>query len=932
MPYEVRKANKKFCVFNSDTNENKGCSDTRKKAVDHMKALYAAENGYTNDAAIWLDLDELEDAIYHLKLAMGLQTGLSEGFITFTQEMSDEFMTHLEEALAALGEFEGEEAIEELDEDEVLVSSGPESLDTEVDFEEFPWEGPIVYEGVLTGDNRLFKPGAITWEPDTLPWAFRWQKHAAQGHGGSVPVGRVDDIKRFEDGSIHGYGVVIPALSPDATEYLNLLKTGVGGGVSVDGDSALFEIVDVVTEATEAVGEPPHQDNCDKPPTRCEFSSMRLRALSAVDVPAFIHAKIHLVDNTDETVDETMPAGDIFTEDVLTAPVYNTQGSIVVGDEAVRIEELAARVKKATNGWNFYSLVASAIPVLPSTEAFIEPNFDGPTALTVTKDGKVFGHLALFNTCHIGFPGTCVKPPKGSKYQYFHTGQIDTIEGDFVDVGHLTFNVGHAPMNASPKQAADHYKAAQYDNVQTVAADVRAGEDQFGIWVVGALRSTLSEEDIRAFRSAPLSGDWRRIAGKLELVGALAVNVPGFPVPRVKALVASGETETLFTFLEDDDEEFISDYELKLRVNKKTSLAQRLGNDFTVGNIITADGNNDGNSKDYILDEDNAFDYETELRFDKKASLALRLSDTPVFAQSINDFLAANDEIDPNSISDEELRNLELPPLPNNITKKDIEDLTKGYTKEQLLHDLQDIRALLDDPTAKISEKDRKNIELLYQAFIQTDKAGKKLTASGMDVQEFYNQCHGADGKFCPTGGGRGGGGGGGGGVSGKAFVKCGPTEYFDKASGTCKPKTHGSKHGGGGGGGGSGGSGGSKHGPSAKDMNAADRTKAVTLLENYQQARAHAKGWATLALVAGLASAAASHGVLPLVATVSPILANPAVLAGLAGLGIYQAGKALNAARNHKKDFTLTISKVNKRDKIEDVIRRQRARQGKIV
>jgi hypothetical protein len=40
--------------------------------------------------------------------------------------------------------------------------------------------------------------------------------------------------------------------------------------------------------------------------------------------------------------------------------------------------------------------------------------------------------------------------------------------------------------------------------------------------------------------SGKVSGDWRRIGGQLRLVGLLAVNVPGFPIPRPQARVASG--------------------------------------------------------------------------------------------------------------------------------------------------------------------------------------------------------------------------------------------------------------------------------------------------------------------------------------------------------------------------------------------------------
>lgn len=45
MPYRLGKQDGKYCVFNKDTGENKGCSDSRAKAVAHMRALYAVEGG-----------------------------------------------------------------------------------------------------------------------------------------------------------------------------------------------------------------------------------------------------------------------------------------------------------------------------------------------------------------------------------------------------------------------------------------------------------------------------------------------------------------------------------------------------------------------------------------------------------------------------------------------------------------------------------------------------------------------------------------------------------------------------------------------------------------------------------------------------------------------------------------------------------------------
>lgn len=780
--------------------------------------------------------------------------------------------------MAALQEYEELSEIETEDDPQELSSdTDSETFDSEP-MKEYPWTGPIVFENVATGDNRIFKSDSINWEPETLPWAFRWQKSSGQGHAGSVPVGRVDSLERMPDGSIHGYGVVIPALSLEATEYMKLLETGVGGGVSVDGDSAQFDVMEN-----------------DEGQPRVEFSSMRLRALSAVDIPAFNGARIHLIKPNKYPViarDQapvTAPAMAVEIEENVFA-VEEAVDTEIIDSEAVEIEipvNTDFRTKE-TIGWRFDALIASAIPVLPSVEAFVDPEFTGPTPLTVTKDGRVFGHLALFNTCHIGFPGTCVKPPKGSKYQYFHTGQIETAEGDLVDIGHLTFNTGHAGMKDTARSAAEHY-----DNTGTVAADVRAGEDEFGIWVVGALRSHLTDVDIRAFRSAPLSGDWRRIAGRLELVGALAVNVPGFPVPRARALVASGETETLFTFLEDDDEEFFSDYEMKLRLNKKAALAKKVGPltaSVSIEDSLAVEGS------------DPISDYELQLRYNKKLALAQRFDNKSEFAQSLPDFLAEKDGEVPSADNLPDT----VPELPNTPTKADIAKIAANYTQSELLHDLQDLRDLLDDPEEKIKATDRKNLEALYSLFITTNKAGKKVTMAGEDLEEFYNHCHGKGGKFCPTGGR-------GGGVSGKAGGPGGGNNRGPRPGGhggpprTGKPGGHQGKPGGG------------------IDKNAHDREQAVRQLSGYRNSKISARRWAVTSAIATAAHLAIRGGLplIKLVGPISPLLASPAVLAGLGGLGLYHAGKQLLAAKNHKRDFSSTIDRINKRQKIDEQIRR---------
>lgn len=168
---------------------------------------------------------------------------------------------------------------------------------------------------------------------------------------------------------------------------------------------------------------------------------------------------------------------------------------------------------------------------------FSDPKLDGPTALTVTADGRVFGHLAQWGTCHIGFGQQCVQPPTSAQgYRFFHQGVVDTDAGP-LPVGKITLGTGHAPVDGRTDAVA---AAAHYDNTGTVVATVRAGEDAHGIWLAGRLVPGLDEAKVDELRRSGVSGDWRGIDNHHELVAALAVNVPGFPVPRTEQLVASG--------------------------------------------------------------------------------------------------------------------------------------------------------------------------------------------------------------------------------------------------------------------------------------------------------------------------------------------------------------------------------------------------------
>lgn len=182
------------------------------------------------------------------------------------------------------------------------------------------------------------------------------------------------------------------------------------------------------------------------------------------------------------------------------------------------------------------ALVAGA--VVYDRADFFQPETDELTALTVTDDGRVFGHLAQADSCHIGFADVCVTPPASSTdYAYFHQGEVLTSDGPLA-VGKLTLGTGHAGMRASARAAAEHY-----DNTGSAVAIVRCSDGLWGPWLSGRILPGVDDDRVAELRRSGVSGDWRTVqrgSHDLELVAVLAVNVPGFPVPRTRALAASG--------------------------------------------------------------------------------------------------------------------------------------------------------------------------------------------------------------------------------------------------------------------------------------------------------------------------------------------------------------------------------------------------------
>lgn len=430
------------------------------------------------------------------------------------------------------------------------------------------WHGVIAKEGVFTGDRRKFESGALRTQ--AFPFPMRFQREDWGGHSGAVVTANAEAARRYE-GDIRAWGTFADAsLTPEVAEVVGLFATGMMRGVSIDGDDVLDSQFEIEMDDDENVYE--------------IFTSMRLRAATFVAIPAFDGAEIYLGPPPPEWLLE----GEALAEqqnDAETHPVdldellasvsripealvkywLGPEGSSRVGGwgspgsytkctaqlgEYVSPGQVqgacATLYHRATGEWPGRSKAAGGVLIASAESQFTIADFarielPGPTALTIDETGKVYGHVAAWGTCHTGFSDMCVLPPRSkTDYTLFHTGAVRLADGNDLPIGKLTVGAGHANGKAGVRAATEHY-----DNSAMAVAVVRAYEDQFGIQVVGQIIPGTPQERIDELRRSPLSGDWRAYQGNLELIAALGVNTPGFPVPRTMVAAIEGNQVSL---------------------------------------------------------------------------------------------------------------------------------------------------------------------------------------------------------------------------------------------------------------------------------------------------------------------------------------------------------------------------------------------------
>lgn len=382
------------------------------------------------------------------------------------------------------------------------------------------WTALLTQEGVDTGEGRKIEKGALSWR--TLPLSLMGMTETAGGHDGAVVCGRIDDITKTagtDTTDVDGSGVF--ATTAAATEIEGLVKGGFLDGVSVD------------LAVDEWTMEPPdgYEDDPNYEPFWDDtFVVVKGTIMGATvcPMPAFADAKI--------VVASAPRAGDprfmVRLTRRLSISLASGDATSPEGTPAnVEFQVPAPGVVRELTGIQ----ASAAMPLLvrPPHEWFHQAEADQPTPITITADGHIYGHAALWGTCHIGLPGCTTPPESRTGYSWFHLGEVDT-DGGLVAVGTVTLDTGHASLRANARDATRHY-----DHTGTQAAHVRALNGKYGIWISGSVKADIDETVLAELRAAKLSGDWRPIDGGLEMVGLLAVNVPGFPVQREEALMAS---------------------------------------------------------------------------------------------------------------------------------------------------------------------------------------------------------------------------------------------------------------------------------------------------------------------------------------------------------------------------------------------------------
>lgn len=428
---------------------------------------------------------------------------------------------------------------------------GPEE-ETDEEPDGFPYRALLVQEGVETSDGRFIEAYATRWRELPLSLAYQDKtEHGGMADTAAVNIGRIDAIVRAPGGTFDGaprddgsFDLIATGVldddDPAAVMAAHKIEEKFLRGVSID---MAVHAADVEITAVDEDGWPIGE--------RLIVTECEIGMATVTSFPAFADCQIELTGTLPSEAETEFPG--------LELPEVGDRIPILAAGDSERESftwHMAgpAHVEEREN----MTVVASGGPLAPPAEWFEQPEFSDADLveipphlcsgrrnvkacpLTITDDGRVFGHLASWHVNHTAMSGRSMKAPKSAGYDLFNTrGTVRCDDGSDVPVGTITLDGGHADLRLDWRAAMAHY-----DDTRSAVIDCRVGADEHGVWLAGALRPDVDDLQLRRLRAASISGDWRPLGSRHELVAACSVNTPGFPTLR-RALAASGAPDEL---------------------------------------------------------------------------------------------------------------------------------------------------------------------------------------------------------------------------------------------------------------------------------------------------------------------------------------------------------------------------------------------------
>lgn len=335
-----------------------------------------------------------------------------------------------------------------------------------------------------TADHRLLDSEGFGARE--LPLSIRGQFIDSYGHDGAVVTGALYEITfDMETKKISGKGYLLD--DPNGWQHAVYAQTGAMRGNSID-----------LTESKARF-----EEDLDGQDYRIRFTQWKIGATTGVGKPAF--AEAHAIIPNEDAVREIQAS---FGAGELGPIVCEFEETTFRLDVAPASEEIPDEVLAAAGGH------------VQPYEVFFAPEADVLTKAIVTADGRIYGHLGSWDSCHDGIEGQCIRIPRPTDdYASFNKPGVLTDRG-IVATGPIFLLGGHRPG----KGVKDI--DAAYGGVENAWADVRITAGRLGPWISGVVRPGVDDDKVYAARASRLSGHW--VGGRLKAI--VSVNAEGYEV------------------------------------------------------------------------------------------------------------------------------------------------------------------------------------------------------------------------------------------------------------------------------------------------------------------------------------------------------------------------------------------------------------------